>query len=46
MIKRLIAKWLKFPSINFHEEYLSESVDMCDLERRLEKLRHSPHIVW
>ena len=45
MIKRLI-NWLTFPSINFHEEYLSESVDMCDLERRLEKLRHSPHIVW
>jgi len=45
MIKRLI-KWFKIPGISLQEEYLSRSVDMCDLERRLEKLRHNPHIVW
>ena len=45
MIKR-IKSWFKIPTIDLHEEYLSRSVDMCDLERRLEKLRHNPHIVW
>ena len=45
MIKKII-RWFKFPSIDLHEDYLSRSVDMCDLERRLEKLRHQSHMVW
>jgi len=45
MIKKILG-WFKLPSIDLHEEYLSRSVDMCDLERRLEKIRHRSHIVW
>ncbi len=45
MIKKILD-WFTIPKIDLHEEYLSRSVDMCDLERRLEKLRHNPHIVW
>ena len=45
MIKKILG-WFKLPSIDLEEEYLSKSVDMCDLERRLEELRHRSHIVW
>jgi uncharacterized membrane protein len=52
-IKKFFADYFAFPRLynnvtydRYHGDYLSGSVDMCDLERRLEKLRHTPHQAW